>query len=61
MRRVIFHPEADAELVEAAQHYESQSHGLGRNFLDETKRGVTSIQQFPNAWPIREADIRAVS
>ena len=58
MHRVIFHPEADAELVASAKYYESQTQGLGRNFLDDSKRGITGIQQFPNAWPMREADIR---
>ena len=40
-------PEADAELVVAAQWYEDQSAGLGGQFLDELFDAITSIEQHP--------------
>jgi hypothetical protein len=30
--RLIYHPEAEAELVDAAEYYEEQLPGLGRSF-----------------------------
>ena len=32
MKRVIFHPEADAEMVAAAEFYDGKSTGLGTDF-----------------------------
>ncbi len=58
MLRLIFHPEADAELIAAAQYYESQFTGLGADFLKETTNALDSIHKFPQAWPVREAEIR---
>ncbi|MBM3860536.1 MAG: type II toxin-antitoxin system RelE/ParE family toxin [Verrucomicrobia bacterium] len=58
MPRLIFHPAADAELIAAAEFYESQANGLGRDFLDETSHALSRIGDFPQAWPVMEADIR---
>jgi hypothetical protein len=41
------HPEADAELLAAAQWYENQSGGLGGQFLDELFETIRSIEQHP--------------
>ena len=38
-----FHPEAEAELVDAALFYESRVDGLGRSFAAEVQRTVASI------------------
>ena len=45
-------------MVAAAAFYESQAPDLGRDFLDETSRAVGRIGDFPQAWPVMEADIR---
>ena len=44
-----FHPEADAELDEAAFSYESRVRGLGKSFVSEVDRTISFIRQFPDA------------
>ena len=49
-----FHPEAEAELSDAALFYESRVNGLGQFFLAEVQRIVALICAFPDAGaPIR--------
>lgn len=36
--RLIYHPDAEAELIEAARFYEQRIHGLGARFLDSRDR-----------------------
>lgn len=56
--RLIHHPDAEAELVEAAQFYESRVPTLGAQFLDAADRAVRVIQEAPERWSIIEADVR---
>lgn len=56
--RLIYHPDAEAELTEAAQFYEQRVPTLGVQFLDAADRAVRSIQEAPQRWPIIEADVR---
>ena len=56
--RVIYHPHAEAELIEAAKYYESRVEGLGRRFLDESDNAVTLIREAPQTWRAIEADVR---
>ncbi len=44
-----FHPEAEAELVDAAMFYESRSLGLGKSFVAEVERTVSLIREHPDA------------
>ena len=55
---VIYHREAEAELIQAAQYYESKVPGLGADFLDEIDAAVQRIQKDPDALPVVEDDIR---
>ena len=48
MVRLIFHPEAKAELREAASYYEDKREGLGHEFLEEVRRIVARIRLNPN-------------
>jgi len=41
---------AEAELAEVAAWYESQSCGLGQQFLDEFEVAMDQITHFPCAW-----------
>lgn len=41
------HPEADVELLAAAQRYENESAGLGGQFLEELTGAFTLIERFP--------------
>lgn len=40
MKRITFHPEVEAEIVEAVQYYEDRSPGLGGRLIDELERAV---------------------
>lgn len=56
--RLIYHPDAEAELIEAVRYYERRVTGLGAQFLDAADRAVRAIEEAPERWPITEADIR---
>jgi len=43
VKPITFHPEADTELIEAAQFYEARSPGLGSALLEEVERSLTQI------------------
>lgn len=49
MRSVNFHQEADAEVTEAAQYYETTSAGLGFSFLMELERCIDQVVANPKA------------
>ena len=42
-----FHPEAEAELVEAALFFESRVNGLGRSFVDAVELTISLIRRYP--------------
>ncbi len=56
--RLIHHPDAEAELIEAAQFYERRVPTLGAQFLDAADRAIGVIQEAPERWSIVEADVR---
>ena len=56
--RVIFHPEAHAEMIEQARYYENKSEGLGTDFLNAVEETVRRIAQSPQTAPIERANIR---
>jgi len=43
MKVIGFHPDADAEVTEAAQYYEIRQIGLGSDLLAEVERGLNQI------------------
>lgn len=49
MKLIGFHPEADAELTEAAQFYEGRQPGLGSDLLAEVERALGQILTHPEA------------
>jgi plasmid stabilization system protein ParE len=55
---LIYHPDAETELIEAAQFYERRVPTLGAQFLDAAERALGVIQEAPERWTILEADIR---
>ena len=55
---LIYHPDAEAELIEAAQFYERRVPTLGAQLLDATDRAVRVIQEAPEQWSVIEADVR---
>ena len=56
--RLTYHPEAEAELVEATAFYEARSPGLGDRFLREFDAAVAEIQASPGLWAVVEDDLR---
>lgn len=56
--RLIHHPDAEAELIEAAQFYERRVPGLGARFLDAVDAAVRVIDQAPQCWCVLDADVR---
>ena len=58
MKPVIFLPEAEEEMYEAARYYESQASGLGIDYISEVERAVASIAEFPKTWPKLEGELR---
>ncbi len=56
--RLIYHPEAEAELVAAAEFYEARSPGLGDRFLREFDAAIAAILASPGLWPVVEGELR---
>jgi toxin ParE1/3/4 len=56
--RLTYHPEAEAELVEAAEFYESRSPSLGEGFLREFDAAIAEVQKYPVLWTLVEGDLR---
>jgi toxin ParE1/3/4 len=59
--RLIYHPDAEAELIEAARYYERRVATLGAQFVDEADRSVAKILEAPDRWRIIEAGVRSYS
>lgn len=56
--RLIYHPDAEAELIEAAQYYDRRVATLGVQFLDDASRAISMILETPERWRIIEEDVR---
>jgi hypothetical protein len=56
--RLIHHPDAEEELIEAAQFYERRVPTLGARFLDAADAAIAAILDAPYRWSIIEEDIR---
>jgi plasmid stabilization system protein ParE len=55
---VELHPEAEAEVNEAAAFLDSESSGLGRIFLDDLKHAIEMIAAHPKIAPIIRGRVR---
>ena len=56
--RLIYHPDAEAELIETAQFYERRVSTLGAQFLDAADQAIAAILEAPERWSIIEEDVR---
>jgi toxin ParE1/3/4 len=56
--RLIYHPEAEAELIEAARFYEKRVPVLGAQFLDLVDASLNEIKKAPDQWKVIESDAR---
>jgi plasmid stabilization system protein ParE len=57
--RLVYHPDAEAELIEAARYYESRVATLGAQFLIEGDRAVALILEAPERWRVVEKGVRS--
>jgi plasmid stabilization system protein ParE len=55
---VIFFPQADDELEEAATYYDSKLPGLRRRFLGAIEQAIAEIREHPNRWPVVRGVVR---
>jgi len=46
-KKIVYHPEAFEELIEASRYYESCSSGLGSRFLDTIENSLEVIKSNP--------------
>lgn len=46
------HPEAGAELREAANWYDDRAHGLGEDFYDAIDQAIARIHDWPRSAPM---------
>ena len=58
MKAVRFHPEAEAEMVEAAAYYEAQQEHLGKRFLISVQDAINRVQINPLLYSTVEHDVR---
>lgn len=58
MKKIIFLPQAEQEMNEAAIFYETHSRGLGRAFLSAIEKGTADIAHQPTAYPVQQSSIR---
>ena len=56
--RLIYHPDAEAELIEAARFYEGRVSTLGAQFLDAADRAIAVILESPDRWRVIEEEVR---
>jgi len=56
--RLIYHPEAEAELIDAAEFYEAKLHGLGSDFLDAVDAAVANVSTDPLRHPTCGQEVR---
>jgi len=58
MKLIIFLPEAEEEMLEAARFYEAQTSGLGADFLLEIRRATEGISKNPRAGRVLRGKVR---
>jgi toxin ParE1/3/4 len=58
MKPIVFLPEAEEEMVEAARFYETQATGLGADFLMAIRRATEGISKNPRAGRVLRGKVR---
>ena len=51
MYKITFHPEIFSEIKTSHDWYESQTVGLGNDFLNELETSYETISELPETWP----------
>lgn len=55
--RYEFHPEAEAEFIEAAAYYERNVPGLGERFGNEVRRTIDLLLEYPELGFLVDANL----
>jgi plasmid stabilization system protein ParE len=58
MTKIIFHPLAEQELVDAASYYEEQNQGLGLEYLAAVEGAVNLLRRYPAAGVVVRGTVR---
>ena len=58
MKTIVFLPQAEQEMLEAARYYESQATGLGVDYLSEIERAIVAVGESPETWPKIEGELK---
>ncbi len=56
--KVIFHPDAEKEFLEAITYYEERQVNLGYDFALEVHDAIQRALDFPEAWPKLRDEVR---
>lgn len=57
-RRVLFRPEAETEVAEAVEWYESRGRGLGAEFLRALDAVIAHVQRYPTHYSLVFGNVR---
>lgn len=49
--QLVIHPDARAEILEAADWYDARASGLGDDFVREVDAAIDAVMRSPRAWP----------
>ncbi len=56
--RLTYHPDAKAELIEAARFYNQRVSGLGAEFLEAVDQSGQIILKTPDRWRVVDGNVR---
>lgn len=59
--QILFHPDAQAELIEGNKIYEANQPSLGYQFAIEVLAAVERIKTNPSMWPILDDQVRLLA
>ena len=59
--QILFHPDAQAELIEGTNIYEANQASLGYQFAIEILAAVERIKANPSMWPILDDQVRLLA
>jgi len=59
VKRITYLSVAEVELTQAAEYYDEQQPGLGKDFLDAVRFSESAIQRNPELWAYYEKPIRS--
>jgi len=59
--QILFHPDAQAELIQGTNIYEANRPSLGYQFAIEILAAVERIKTIPRMWPIVDDQVRLMA